>query len=368
MTISVDVQHRHESFEIDAQFESAGRLLAIFGPSGSGKTSLSNMISGLLNPNKGRIIVGGRTFVDTGRGIFVPPHLRRVGYVFQDGRLFPHLNVGQNLKFGEWFTPRAERYAQLDRVTDMLGIAHLMSRRPASLSGGEKQRVAIGRALLASPRLLVMDEPLASLDDPRKEQILPYIERLRDELKIPVVYVSHSIAEVSRLATDIVVLSAGRLTFAGQIADLMRRPDLLPIEERNESGAVLTATVQGHEHAYGVTILESPAGILQVPAVDAPPGTKLAIRIRARDVMVATKKPDGISALNILHGKIREIVPINPTQVEIDIECGSASLLSRITKQSVDALRLAHGLDVFAVVKTVSFDRTNITFGSAGET
>ncbi|MCO5062909.1 MAG: molybdenum ABC transporter ATP-binding protein [Rhizobiaceae bacterium] len=363
MTLSVDVRHRQGDFEIEARFESAGRLTAIFGSSGSGKTSITNMISGLLRPTKGRIATDDRVLVDTQKGIYVAPHKRRIGYVFQDARLFPHMSVEQNLKYGRWFAPRTDRYATFERIAEMLGISHLLARKPATLSGGETQRVAIGRALLTSPKMLLMDEPLASLDDARKEQILPYIERLRDELDIPVVYVSHSIAEVARLATDIVVLSEGRVVIAGTTADIMRRPDLLPIEEQGESGALLAATVLAQDNAFGMTVLNSAAGKLSLPAFDAAPGTKLRVRIRARDVMIATRKPQGISALNVFPGRIRSIVPTGPTQVEVEVDCGGTVVLSRITRQSEATLKLGVGSDVFAIVKTVSFDRSSLTLG-----
>src|SRR5229473_206763 len=229
MTIEVDVAHRLGAFALDVRFTSAGRLTAFFGQSGAGKTSLVNIIGGLIRPDRGRIAVDGTTLVDTASGIFVPTHRRRVGYVFQEGRLFPHLTVRQNLMFGRWFRPPLERKVQLETVLDLLGIGHLLQRRPGALSGGEKQRVAIGRALLASPRLLLMDEPLASLDDARKNEILPYIERLRDDSRIPIVYVSHSLAEVARLATTLVLVADGRVPAAGPVFDIMSRLDLQPL-------------------------------------------------------------------------------------------------------------------------------------------
>jgi len=185
MTIAVDIHQRLGAFELDARFTSSGRLTALFGPSGSGKSSVINVIAGLTRPQEGRVEVDGRVLVDTAAGIFVPKHKRRIGMVFQEALLFPHMSVASNLRFGRWFTPQAERYANMDAVVELLGIGALLERRPGRLSGGEKQRVAIGRALLASPRLLLMDEPLASLDEARKAEILPYIERLRDETKIP---------------------------------------------------------------------------------------------------------------------------------------------------------------------------------------
>ena len=209
--ITVAVRHKQGDFALDAAFSSTARVVALFGPSGSGKTTLLNVISGLIRPEVGVVEVGGRLLTDTKSGTFLPAHRRRVGYVFQDARLFPHLSVRGNLAYGRRFAPRAERYADPEEVIALLGLGPLLARRPATLSGGEKQRVAIGRALLASPRLLLMDEPLASLDAARKAETLPYVERLRDELSIPIVYVSHSREEVDRLADEVVHLDEGRL-------------------------------------------------------------------------------------------------------------------------------------------------------------
>lgn len=229
MSLIVDIKHRLGGFALNASFVSEGSLTALFGRSGSGKTSLVNIIGGLVRPEHGRVVVDGVTLVDTEKQIFVRSHRRRIGYVFQEGRLFSHLTVRQNLLYGRWFTARTERYGSLDHVVDLLGFEQLLGRRPDQLSGGEKQRVAIGRALLASPRLLLMDEPLASLDDARKAEILPYIERLRDETKIPIVYVSHSVPEVRRLAATVVVMADGKVAGAGPIREVMSRADLFPM-------------------------------------------------------------------------------------------------------------------------------------------
>jgi molybdate transport system ATP-binding protein len=214
MSIAVAVVHQQGDFSLEVTFEANAHVVALVGPSGSGKTTVLNVIAGLVRASHARVVVQGRVLTDTGQRVFEPPHKRRIGYVFQEGRLFPHLTVRRNLTYGRWFTPAAEHWARLDEIVALLGIAHLLERRPHTLSGGEKQRVAIGRALLASPRLLLMDEPLASLDQARKDETLPYIERLRDELSIPIVYVSHSLAEVERLTDQIVRLEAGRVTAA----------------------------------------------------------------------------------------------------------------------------------------------------------
>ena len=227
MTLSVRARHRQGDFRLDAAFESSGRLTALFGPSGSGKTSLVNIIAGLIRPDDGRVAVDGSVLADTQTRVFVPKYKRRIGYVFQDARLFPHLTVSQNLGYGRFFTPAASAMPTSPAWSTCSASATCWRASRSSLSGGEKQRVAIGRALIASPRLILMDEPLASLDDARKAEILPYIERLRDETKIPIVYVSHSVAEVSRLATDVVVLAEGKVAASGPADDILMRFDLL---------------------------------------------------------------------------------------------------------------------------------------------
>jgi len=230
MTLSVQIRHHVGDFTLDATFETEGHLVALFGRSGAGKTTLINVIAGLIVPDNGRVVVDGTTLVDTDRGVFVPKHRRRIGYVFQEGRLLPHLTVRQNLLFGRFFTPRGDRYGSLGHVVELLGLGALLDRRPGSLSGGEKQRVALGRALLRSPRLLLMDEPLASLDDARKAEILPYIETLRDEVRVPIVYVSHAVSEVMRLATTVVVLRAGKVTGVGPAAEAINHASLAVAE------------------------------------------------------------------------------------------------------------------------------------------
>jgi len=366
MNLAVDVTHRFGSFLLEASFVSEGRLTAFFGRSGSGKTSLVNIIAGIVRPDRGRIVLDDTVLVDTERRIFVPKYRRRVGYVFQEGRLFPHLTVRQNLLFGRWFIAKRERHIDLDQVLDLLGIAHLMDRRPGALSGGEKQRVAIGRALLTSPRVLLLDEPLASLDDSRKEEILPFIERLRDEADVPIVYVSHSISEVTRLATTVVVIQDGRIVAVGPPTDVLGREGLLDAHDAGEAGTLIEAVVAEHDPSFGLTTLRSPAGVLQAPRVELPIGTPVRVRIRARDVMIATARPDGLSALNLLPGRVTALDGSGQGSVAVGLDCGGVRLTARLTRKSVDTLRLTPGREVYAVIKSVALDRESLGRAPAG--
>jgi molybdate transport system ATP-binding protein len=355
MSLEIDIRHRLGAFTLAARFASEGRLTVLFGRSGSGKTTLVNMIAGLLRPDLGHVAVDGQPLVDTQRRLFVPVHRRRVGYVFQEGRLFPHLAVRHNLTYGRWFTPRGEHHGKFDDVVDLLGLGHLLERYPATLSGGEKQRVAIGRALLASPRILLMDEPLASLDDARKAEILPYIERLRDELGIPIVYVTHAVAEAVRLATTVAVLSEGEVIATGSVAEVMGRADVAAITGRGETGAVLDMRVAAHDVTYGLTTLTAPAGEIRVPYADLRLGTVVRVQILARDVMIGLQPPTGLSALNVLSGTIVEIGAPNGPIVDLRLDCHGQLVLAQLTRYTIDRLGLTVGRPVYAIVKSVSF-------------
>jgi molybdate transport system ATP-binding protein len=354
--LEVAVRHRLGAFVLDAAFAAEGGLTALFGRSGSGKTSLINVIAGLIRPEHGRVVVAGEVLTDTDRFLFVKPKKRRIGYVFQEGRLFPHMTVRQNLLYGRWFAPKKGRPGETDHVIEMLGIGGLLGRRPANLSGGEKQRVAIGRALLARPRLLVMDEPLAALDEARKAEILPYIERLRDAAGVPIVYVSHAIAEVARLATTLVVLSEGRVAAVGPTASVLGRIDLFPLTGRAEAGAILATRIAAHDAAFGLTVLRAAAGELRVPHLEMPVGAALRVRIRARDVMIALAPPEGLSALNVLPGTVAEIGRSEGAIVDIRLDCADEPLIARLTRRSVERLGLAPGRLVYAVIKSIAFD------------
>ncbi len=357
--IEVDVTHRLGRFTLDAKFAANGRFTALFGHSGSGKTSLINVIAGLTRPRRGRIAIDGTVLADTARGIFLPPHRRRLGMVFQEGRLFPHLTVRQNLLYGAWFAGIGNG-ENLARVAGLLGIERLLNRYPARLSGGEKQRAAIGRALLASPALLLMDEPLASLDEPRKLEIMPYLEALRDEGRIPIVYVSHSVAEVARLSDTLVILEAGHVRACGPTVELMQRLDLVPAAGTGEAGALIGARVESHDDAYGLTTLVSRGGTWRVPRLEAAPGKAIRMQIKARDVMIALERPGVMSALNVIEATVAEIGPMDGPGVEIRLDASGEALVARLTRYSVERLALRVGTPVFAVVKSVSFGRESL--------
>lgn len=351
MSLEVDVEHTRGSFHLAARFTAQPGVTALFGRSGAGKSSLVDIVAGLVRPQRGRIVIDGETLVDTERRVFVPRHRRRVGYVFQDSRLFPHLSVRQNLIYGRWFS-RGEGGVAGDfgSIVELLGIAQLIERRPDSLSGGEKQRVAIGRALLAHPRILLMDEPLASLDEERRAEILPYIERLRD-IGVPILYVSHSVAEVARLATTVVILNGGKVTAVGPVLDI------LPLADASDGGSVLDAVVADHDETFQLTRLTSSAGELQVPRLNAATGSTVRAYIRSRDVMLSLQRPVDISALNVLTGKVAQISE-GGAQADVRLDCNGATLVARLTAKSVQRLALVPGRPVFAVIKSVSFERS----------
>ena len=351
------------SFALDVRFSVApGGITALFGRSGAGKTSTVNVIAGLRRPDSGRIVLDGQTLFDSNSGVDVPPERRRIGYVFQEGRLFPHMTVAANLRYGMRRTAATGRRIDFDHIVALLGLSDLLGRHPARLSGGEKQRVAIGRALLTCPRLLLMDEPLASLDAQRKGEILPFIERLRDDLKIPVVYVSHLMEEIVRLADTVVLLSDGRVAAEGPLDEVMSRLDLRPLTGRYEAGAVITATVTGKDEAFDLTHLDFAGGTIFVPQLDVAAGRTIRVRIRARDVSLAVSPPAGISILNVFPGTVLEIAA-DGAFADIVVDIGTR-IWARITARSLHEMNLGVGSPVFALVKAVAIDRHSL--GRAG--
>jgi len=350
-------------FQLDVGFQVPMRgITALFGPSGCGKTTILRCIAGLQRL-PGRLALGTETWQDCDRGVFLHPHRRPVGYVFQEASLFDHLSVRRNLTYGARRARDGDGGAALDfgQVVELLGIGPLLDRAPAALSGGERQRVAIGRALLSRPRLLLMDEPLSALDRSTKDEILPYLEALHDSLAIPIVYVSHDISEVARLADRIVVLRNGRVVTAGPVAAILERLDLHPAMGRFEAGVVLTVRVVRHDTGFYLTHLEHAGQELVMPMTDAAPGSDIRLRIRARDVSLATERPTGISIRNILAGTVAEIVEEPQTAfAETLVDIGGARIRSRVTRASVAELGLAVGRPVYALIKSVTFERRNL--------
>ena len=360
--IEVDIRVRRGSFAAEAAFAADAPIVSLFGRSGAGKSTLVNAIAGTVRPERGRIAVGGRTLFDSRSGVDLPPEARRVGYVFQDALLFPHMTVAANLAYGERLTPPQDRFVDHARVVALLDLGRLLDRRPGSLSGGERQRVAIGRALLASPRVLLMDEPLASLDAPRKAEILAYIELLRDELALPIVYVSHALEEVTRLADAMVLVADGRVVAQGSVADVLARPEMQAHTGRFEAGAVIETRVARHDEGYGLTLLAFEGGELVVPNVDALPGEPVRARIRARDVSIALSRPEGISIQNVFPAQVASLSGEFGAIVDVWLRVGATPFVARITRKAAQELALAPGARVHVLVKAVSIDRRSVGF------
>ncbi|MCX8282593.1 molybdenum ABC transporter ATP-binding protein [Phyllobacterium sp. 0TCS1.6C] len=356
MTLSFQAKQRLGVFELDAEFTAGPGVTALFGRSGSGKTSIIRLLAGLSRPAKGHILFDGDVLLDTEKGVFVPKHRRGFGYVFQDGRLFPHLTVEKNLRYGMWFAASQRKSTQFSQIVDLLGIDGLLQRRPANLSGGEKQRVAIGRALLAAPRLLLLDEPLSALDDPRKAEILPYLQALRDEMRIPIIYVTHAMAEIARLADRVIVLRDGKVGMSGDVDMLLNHPEtVVEMDEGRDAGAFVEGMIADHDDRYGLTTVMLGSQRLFV-AGTFPAETRMArFHISARDVMLATRHPEEISALNILEGRVEGLRPTVPGVVDVQVNCGGVLIISRLTQLSCENLALSPGKDVFAIIKSVSF-------------
>jgi molybdate transport system ATP-binding protein len=356
MTIEIRLHHRFGAFVLDAAFaiERPG-VTALFGPSGAGKSTIANAIAGLFRPAQGRIVIGGRVVFDSSTNIALPPRARRIGYVFQDARLFPHMSVENNLRFGWRRAPERAGAAEFARIVGLLGLDDLLGRKPAKLSGGEKSRVALGRALLASPSLLILDEPLAALDAARKAEILPWLERLRDEAGLPMIYVTHALDEVARLADSIVLLRDGRVVAQGDAFDLLPDLEFANLAGASPLGAVFAAEV-AHHRDDGLTELAFDGGTLLVPRLDAESGTRLRVRLRAEDVMLARVVPGAISANNVLSATVAATRAADDIHADVQLRCGNVKIVARITRASFARLEIVPGLAMFAIVKSVIVD------------
>jgi len=355
-TLDMNIAVEHPGFTLAVQHTlPLEGITALFGPSGSGKTTLLRVLAGLERA-RGRVAFDGAVWQDDGH--WLPPHQRGIGYVFQDGRLFPHLTVRGNLEFAAHRAAHrtAARAIGLDAAVAALDLGPLLPRRPGSLSGGEQQRVAIARALLTTPRLLLMDEPLSSLDVGRKREILPLIEELPRAFGVPVLYVTHNVDEVARLASRTLLLAAGRVVAHGTVTEVFERADLESFTGGLEAGAVLRTRVAAH--AAGVATLAVGAQHLRVPMADAPLGAPRPIRIHARDVAIATERPRHLSIRNVLSARILRIEPAASGNVDLLLDVDGEHLRSRITRDACDELGLAAGQNVFALIKSVALEST----------
>jgi molybdate transport system ATP-binding protein len=354
--LEIDAAQKLGSAEVDITLAtSTDGVLALFGPSGAGKTTILNWLAGLGRPDRGRIRLNGTTLFDRATGVNLPPEKRRVAYMFQDLRLFPHLNVRDNVRYGWRRAPAAERHIAEGTVLELLEIERFLHRRVTDLSGGEKQRVALARALLSAPRLLLLDEPLAALDEKRKAEILPFLERVRSSLSIPTIFVSHNVDEVVRLANRVAVVAQGRIRRVGTIFEVFADLGLGDILESNAAGAAIPAKVSVEDDGSGLSVLDFAGGQFRVPGAGRPAGTPINLRIRARDVALARNRVDGISILNQFQGRITEIASGDGPYADVLLDIG-VPVWARISRHSLRDLGLAQGQRAWCLVKAVSFD------------
>ncbi len=352
MSIEIRFKIDRGDFVLDVDMEIPDRgITAVFGPSGCGKTTLLRAIAGLEPCHDGYLRVAEMLWQEGAS--FVPPHKRPLGYVFQEASLFAHLNVRRNLEYGIKRVPASQRRVSLRKAIELLGIGSLLEHTAGQLSGGERQRVAIARALAVSPGILLMDEPLAALDQARKQEILPYLESLHDELDIPVIYVSHSQDEVARLADHLVLLEAGRVRATGPIGEMLTRLDL-PLAYGNEAEALIEAVVAGHDDEYDLTLLDFSGGRFTVSRHDLPVGHPVRVRVIARDVSLTLEQQSGTSILNIFPATIEEITPAGSAQMMVKLMSGDVTLLARVTRKSASVLNLKPGKLVYAQAKSVA--------------
>ncbi|MBF6030926.1 molybdenum ABC transporter ATP-binding protein [Pseudomonas sp. P115] len=355
--IDVRLQLKYSGFALDVDLHLPGRgVTALYGHSGSGKTTCLRCIAGLERAEDGFIQINDEVWQDSRNGLFVAPHKRALGYVFQEASLFPHLSVRANLEFGLKRIPRQQRRVDMAHATELLGIGHLLDRHPQHLSGGERQRIGIARALLTSPKLLLMDEPLAALDSQRKSEILPYLERLHDELDIPVLYVSHAQDEVARLADHIVLLNDGKALASGPIGETLARLDL-PMASGDDAGVVINGTVSAYDEHYQLLTLQLPDSPLHMRVAHAPLvlGKALRVKVQARDVSLSLQAEEHSSILNRLPVTVvQELGADNQAHVLVRLNAGGTPLLARITRFSRDQLQLRPGLALWAQIKAVA--------------
>jgi molybdate transport system ATP-binding protein len=352
--LRVAAAKRRGDFALNVEFELATRgVVALFGRSGCGKSTVVNIIAGLLAADSGRIELDDTILLDTQQRINVLPESRGIGYVFQDARLFPHLSVAANLRYG-LRRAKAVPYVTLERVSELLALGPLMNRRTHQLSGGERQRVAIGRALLAQPRLLLLDEPLAALDGARREEVLPYLETLRDQLAIPMVYVTHDFAEVLRLATHLVLMDAGQVVAQGALGDMSLHPQLRALIGPDEVGAIIDGAVMDIDTQHNLARVRVGGGVINVQATGLAVGTALRVQLLARDIIISTEMPRHLSVRNSIEGIVTHIQSDDADTDLITLDIGGNFLMARITRGATTELQLELGSKAWALVKSVS--------------
>jgi molybdate transport system ATP-binding protein len=350
--LSLRLTRRLSAFTLDLDVACPDPVTAIFGPSGAGKSTLLSLVAGLLRPDAGEVSIDGAVLFSSDAGVDLPPEQRRVGYVFPDDLLLPHLTGLQNLRDGYDLLPPAARRAHADRIVALLEIGPLLSRRPAHLSGGERQRVALGRALLASPRLLLMDEPLASLDQGLKDRIIPYLRHIRSDLNIPILYVSHSVAEILELTGQVIVLKQGKVVAHGDFFNVAHHPDVLPLIEAHGFENVLQVEVVSGDPARGISVVRHGNQELKVPYCDRPPATRIFVGIRAEDVILCRERPAGLSVRNAVQGRVLEISEVEGKGL-VYVEVGKR-LAVKVTPEAIEELNLKVGETVTCLIKTSS--------------
>jgi molybdate transport system ATP-binding protein len=363
MSVDLDLHLTYGAFGLDVSFTTSDQgVTALFGPSGAGKSTIGQCIAGLTRPDRGHVSINGRMLYSSKARIFLPPEQRRVGMVFQDARLFPHLSVIDNLRYGlvrRRPDPTSLNRAPIDfdMVVGLLGLEKLLQRRPANLSGGERQRVALGRALLSGPEILVMDEPLAALDFARRAEILNFIAALKAEFALPIIYISHAIDEVARLADTMIVMDHGQVVAAGPVGQILSSPDLVGQIAGDGWGALIEGKVAGQDLASGLTEIAFPGGRIKVPPIAAALGHRVRLRIPARDVILALAPVNGLSVQNALPARIESLIEGPNGQVDVILALGSTQLVARVTKAAVQRLDLRADLPVYALIKSVAADR-----------
>ncbi|WP_310618578.1 molybdenum ABC transporter ATP-binding protein [Flexibacterium corallicola] len=354
--IEVSIGGQLGTFSISAHFESEGGVSAVFGASGSGKSSLMRMISGLEKPRTGYVRLNGRTVFDAQKRVNVPIQRRRLGIVFQEARLFPHFSVAANLRFGRW-GKRSATKQEFTQVVDLLGIGHLLGRSPHHLSGGEQQRVAIGRALLSRPEILIMDEPMSSLDERRRGELLPFLGRLKRELKLPMLYVSHSLPEIEQLADSILLMDEGKTVAFGPFEEILSTHDLGPVLKGADKGSLLVGKVGETDQTWALTTILLKGAQIQLPKLDVAQGTSVRLHVNARDVILSHRLVEGTSLRNTMAVQVASIKGVDDAHMEVLCKLEQQSLRARVTRQSANELGLREGQKIYAMIKSAALSQ-----------